>query len=1356
MVDSDYMLATDHIGQSDEQFAFIGRETEIENIKEILMNAVLSRKNDVKKPVAQLVLITGEPMIGKTRLSKEIGHQFVRDCYNSGKRIDAYFIELQKVTDFSIVLVRLSTALGIPPCSVYDLLDVLAKHSCLIIFDSAEHLSVDTSAELQTQFLDFCERLVNNKIFLIITSRFRYRLLKIRAKMYHHRLKSLSLVESIYLLKSIAVNVHFTDETDETIAKYCAGIPLALAIAATELQDYSYTPKELVELLKNDRLETLSAENSSQEEQVRRVIKSSVDKLKYIRQEYVKLSYIPSSFNADAVAYILDIHDSKAALAKRDVLIPLTTRSLVAKDTLRDRFDIHDFLREYLSDELVLLPLEQKICLRNRYCVFYGKLLQALAPVVEVDSCKNLPLFTIEIVNIQKLLYEATLCPTEDYDLFLDIACKAEYLIINFLPRRESVEFYAACVRAAESRQKKKHLGLMLSSYGQALNFTKSDWKVAQEQYEEALGYLAPFGDSVDLAWLLNHIGWNLHMQGLRLKAFKYFTDAEKTLMRMSEDDRKQDNRWKRILASVWSCLGISYVVLDKPERGIEYHEKVLKLRRELWGDHPTIGGTYNNISLAYIRMGDRVKALSYSEMGLETKKRFNRQPANDIIVSLNNVAINTCLYKNDPAKAHKLLNESYKMRESLGLEHVDTALIANNRGRVYEYEGKYHKAMEQYEKAVRIRENLQGQHESTARALYNLASIKIKLNDLNDALKFFNKCYNIRKNVCTEKHLSTELGEVMESLGKLHEQRNEKRDAEKYFIEALNEFCRLKDKFAEQGRVSQIEKMDSCIARIREYLQMIQGSVTMMLDIEESRKDGNDKDDDDEQDRSDVNRLNGLSFSNSCTGQNKCDNDGYHEVSEFKSSTVDNRPTQESTEAFIDGMERNYQDNQPHDVDTISTEKLLEKSVAPTITFSYYSENNGLMVNDYHLKGKTMLDQDMLSTDYDADAFQPQTPESGYEDDMPKYTDSVAKIEEPTNETDDVEFTIPKCKETLVNQISENFKSYLMALPMNSMKRIILKAHGDKVEETSYTNDACKSKEHTLILTLSDNQELVQTSEVRSFDNVNQTHIKNSEIFSKTEECGTQTCSEKISEKTHRGVQAKPGLLDSDDGSDLEENHVRTSISSCPETCKEKKTLRQEKLQQNKTRRKRNRRTRPLRGRIMYREEFEITKKSGQRTKLQEIKHSNYKVDQLGLDLDGLKLFGGKRDNMNNCSFNEPQKNWNQIEKHSICPKAMVAENTMFSSIHLESLLQTCGINSVEMASKRMLRNGSASRNCSSSVVSFDEFKEFPRNRPAYFLDDDLLLSDKQQRGSQIVVDIILDHYLPNGPNSLNFDDEE
>ena len=119
-------------------------------------------------------------------------------------------------------------------------------------------------------------------------------------------------------------------------------------------------------------------------------------------------------------------------------------------------------------------------------------------------------LFSMEMDNLQKLLLEAVHCIDENYDLFFDVAYNAEYYITHLLPKKESVDLYESMCTAAR-RHSKQHYGIMLSSFGQILRYAQNRADEACQHYMTALDCLRPLGDSTDLAWLYNHIGfiWN-------------------------------------------------------------------------------------------------------------------------------------------------------------------------------------------------------------------------------------------------------------------------------------------------------------------------------------------------------------------------------------------------------------------------------------------------------------------------------------------------------------------------------------------------------------------------------------------------------------------------------------------------------------------------------------------------------------------------------------------------------------------------------------------------------------------------------------------------------------------------------
>ena len=69
-------------------------------------------------------------------------------------------------------------------------------------------------------------------------------------------------------------------------------------------------------------------------------------------------------------------------------------------------------------------------------------------------------------------------------------------------------------------------------------------------------------------------------------------------------------------------------------------------------------------------------------------------------------------------------------MLEVLGEKHLDTATIFKNLGLVYENQGNYEKALEYYQKALKIRADVLGaSHPATIKAQQSIDELNQKLN---------------------------------------------------------------------------------------------------------------------------------------------------------------------------------------------------------------------------------------------------------------------------------------------------------------------------------------------------------------------------------------------------------------------------------------------------------------------------------------------------------------------------------------------------------------------------------------------------------------------------------------------------
>ena len=132
----------------------------------------------------------------------------------------------------------------------------------------------------------------------------------------------------------------------------------------------------------------------------------------------------------------------------------------------------------------------------------------------------------MEMRSIEKLLKEAVHCLGINTMLFLEAAYQSRMLIETFLPTADAVEFYKACVNAAQVKEgpcavDKLTEARMLLVYGLMLGTAKTDFELEEEQYKKCMRLLKPRGDSVEMALLLYHMGGNQHSRGKRLDAIE-------------------------------------------------------------------------------------------------------------------------------------------------------------------------------------------------------------------------------------------------------------------------------------------------------------------------------------------------------------------------------------------------------------------------------------------------------------------------------------------------------------------------------------------------------------------------------------------------------------------------------------------------------------------------------------------------------------------------------------------------------------------------------------------------------------------------------------------------------------------
>ena len=114
--------------------SFIGRETEIEEIKQLLLGAEKVR----------LLTLVGAGGCGKTRLALQVAEHLILDFPHG-----AWFVDLASLTDPNLVPRTTASILGLPETPVKEtiksLTDFLYSRKILILFDNCEHILTGVS-----------------------------------------------------------------------------------------------------------------------------------------------------------------------------------------------------------------------------------------------------------------------------------------------------------------------------------------------------------------------------------------------------------------------------------------------------------------------------------------------------------------------------------------------------------------------------------------------------------------------------------------------------------------------------------------------------------------------------------------------------------------------------------------------------------------------------------------------------------------------------------------------------------------------------------------------------------------------------------------------------------------------------------------------------------------------------------------------------------------------------------------------------------------------------------------------------------------------------------------------------------
>ncbi|XP_073229372.1 uncharacterized protein [Porites lutea] len=211
------------------------------------------------------------------------------------------------------------------------------------------------------------------------------------------------------------------------------------------------------------------------------------------------------------------------------------------------------------------------------------------------------------------------------------------------------------------------------------------------------------------------------------------------------------------------NALGIAYHSLGHFRKAIEYHERHLKISKEV-GDRAGEGKAYGNLGVAYRNLGDFQKAIEYHERDLKISKEVGDRAEERIAYCNLGNAYHSL---GDFQKAIEHHERHLKISKEVG-DRAGEGKAYCNLGNAYRNLGDFQKAIEYHERGLKISKEV-GDRAREGGAYGNLGNAYDSLGDFQKAIEYHERHLKISKEVgdrAGEGGAYGNLGNAYDSLG--------------------------------------------------------------------------------------------------------------------------------------------------------------------------------------------------------------------------------------------------------------------------------------------------------------------------------------------------------------------------------------------------------------------------------------------------------------------------------------------------------------------------------------------------------------------------------------------------------------
>jgi predicted ATPase/DNA-binding SARP family transcriptional activator len=573
---------------------FVGREFEIAALSELLLD-----------PELRLVSIVAPGGMGKTRLAIELGSRMV-DQFKNG----VFFVELAPIMDSGNIIPAVADSIGYRyqqngRGQRQQVLDYLGNKQVLLILDNFEHL-IAGGAELATEMLKAAPGLK-----ILVTSRQHLN----QAGEALFTLHGLMLPEldaaenalqyaAIELFQQAARRARpdfmLTEGNRQYVIQIChlvQGMPLGILLAAPWLTVLSVA--EIAAEIQ-DGLDILEAEGSDLPERlrsIRAVFDHAWSMMSEAEQQvFMKLAVFRGGFTREAGRRV-----ANAALRQ---LQSLVNKALISRDADRDRFSVHELLRQYAEEKLHQSGLyrQARHDHSHYYLTFLAKGTADLKGSGQVSALKRIE---VDYENIHEGWKDAV--DRREHDL-IGQSLEGMYLFCFLQSRLEDGK--ALFDREAGQAPHPAWLALGVRFYR-----AEDSQSVLRERLESSLAGARERDDRSETAFCLHALGMLAHyVDQDPPQAIEYYDQCAAIYRQLGE---------KYYLAQTLSKLGEAHQLLGQTELTLGYVNEAYQLQREI-GDQMGESETLRALAMTAYQTGDYDAMYDFLDKALDIQLRTN------------------------------------------------------------------------------------------------------------------------------------------------------------------------------------------------------------------------------------------------------------------------------------------------------------------------------------------------------------------------------------------------------------------------------------------------------------------------------------------------------------------------------------------------------------------------------------------------------------------------------------------------------------------------------------------------------------------------------------------------------------